>query len=57
MESDFYVVKDMARLLGISIHATYWRVKAKRGVPPALRVGGRICWRKKDYEKWLENPK
>jgi predicted DNA-binding transcriptional regulator AlpA len=45
--------KDMEGILGTSRLGIYRRIQ--RGtLPKPLKICGRVCWRRKDWENWLE---
>jgi predicted DNA-binding transcriptional regulator AlpA len=46
--------KDVAVLLSIS-RATIWRLKSQGKLPPPVRLGKAVRWRKVDIVKWFEN--
>ena len=44
---------DAARLCGVSV--TAWdRLKAGAMIPPHIKLGGRILWKRTDLEKWVD---
>jgi excisionase family DNA binding protein len=47
--------KDMAELLGTTIGAIRTRIHERsKSLPPHLKVGRRVYWRRSDVEKWLD---
>lgn len=48
-------VPEVASLLGMSPRALRMRLHRGVGAPLPTRLGGRLAWRRKDVESWLEN--
>lgn len=46
-------VKDVAEMLGIG-RRTVWRLIATGQIPPPMRIGRSVRWRKASFERWLE---
>lgn len=44
--------RDVAAMLGVST-ATVWRLRSAGKLPPPLKVGGAVRWRKADIEAWV----
>lgn len=52
VQMNLITVEKMASELGSSRDGVYKRIR--RGhLPPAMKIGGTICWRKEDWENWL----
>jgi predicted DNA-binding transcriptional regulator AlpA len=54
MDTELLTIDDVAKLIHTSpgtIH--YWRHADPLKVPPALKVGRRLLWRRADVERWL----
>lgn len=47
-------VPELAGLLGLTENAVRVRLaRGGNGLPPHVRIGKRIAWRRRDVEKWL----
>ncbi|MCA9012138.1 MAG: helix-turn-helix domain-containing protein [Planctomycetaceae bacterium] len=45
--------RQVANLLNISTR-TLWRLKSAGKIPPAIRVGNSVRWRREDLNSWIE---
>jgi len=54
--SDVMYLPEVAKRLGKTDEAVRQHIKKRsNAIPPFIRVGGRICFRVKDYETWLDS--
>jgi len=50
--SAVYTVKDLGVLLRLSTRSIF-RMRADKKMPPSIKIGGAIRWRKDVIDKWL----
>jgi len=53
MENRLLDVAAAAAMLGIS-QRSVWRLRDSGKIPPAVRIGGCIRWRRHDIEAWIQ---
>lgn len=51
---ELLTTKDMAKLLGVKVNTVYVRRYRNLPMPPVLRIGNFLRYRRSDVEKWLE---
>lgn len=51
--SELLTTRDLANLLGLSVHTIHQRRYRGDELPPAIRFGNVIRYRSEDVERWL----
>jgi len=52
MDTLLLSVDQLARLLDVSVR-TVWRLRDAGKLPPPLRIGGGVRWRRADIQNWI----
>ncbi len=53
METLLLSADQLARILDVSVR-TIWRLRDTGRLPPPLRIGGGVRWRRADIQNWIE---
>lgn len=54
MEAELLTPKDLADLLGLSVNTVYQRRYRHDALPPAIKLGNVIRYRREDVDRWLD---